>query len=152
MKKIILFSYLLCCFNLFAFSYNSKGEQCSTLDQEKEDNTNNPGNQMNDSSNNQEAFNEARKKESEITELGEKLDDLDNEALKLLEEIDLLDDKARETLEYRKKYPEASLKELAEIISFETNKKLSKSGLNHRLRKIKDLAEQLEKHRQKEKD
>ena len=75
--------------------------------------------------------------------------------IKIIEEtasIDLLDDKARETLEYRKKYPEASLKELAEIISFETNKKLSKSGLNHRLRKIKDLAEQLEKHRQKEKD
>ena len=77
------------------------------------------------------------------------------EQIKIIEEtasIDLLDDKTRETLEYRKKYPEASLKELAEIISFETNKKLSKSGLNHRLRKIKDLAEQLEKHRQKEKD
>ena len=77
------------------------------------------------------------------------------EQIKIIEEtasIDLLDDKARETLEYRKKYPEASLKELAEIISFETNKKLSISGLNHRLRKIKDLAEQLEKHRQKEQD
>ena len=77
------------------------------------------------------------------------------EQIKIIEENDgvmLLDDKTKEALEYRKKYPEASLKELAEIISFETNKKLSKSGLNHRLRKIKDLAEQLEKHRQKEKD
>ena len=77
------------------------------------------------------------------------------EQIRIIEEtssVDLLEDKTRETLEYRKKYPEASLKELAEIISFETGKKLSKSGLNHRLRKIKDLAEQLEKHRQKEKD
>ncbi len=54
--------------------------------------------------------------------------------------VNLLDDKTKETLEYRKKYPEASLKELAEIISLETGNKITKSGLNHRLRKIKDLA------------
>lgn len=74
------------------------------------------------------------------------------EQIKIIEDtasVDLLDDKARETLEYRKKYPEASLKELAEIISFETGKTLSKSGLNHRLRKIKDLADQLKKNEQK---
>ena len=59
--------------------------------------------------------------------------------------LDLLDEKARETLEYRKKYPEASLKELAEIISYETEKPITKSGLNHRLRKIKELAERLNK-------
>lgn len=52
----------------------------------------------------------------------------------------LLDDKTKEALEYRKKYPEASLKELSEIISIETGKPLTKSGLNHRFRKIKDLA------------
>lgn len=63
----------------------------------------------------------------------------DNDAL------DLLDDKAKEALEYRKKYPESSLKELAEIISLETNKSITKSGLNHRMRKIKDLAERLMK-------
>ena len=57
----------------------------------------------------------------------------------------LLDDKARATLEYRKKYPEASLKELAEIISLETNKPITKSGLNHRLKKIKDLADRFNK-------
>ena len=57
----------------------------------------------------------------------------------------LLDDKVKETLEYRKKYPEASLKELAEIISLETNKPITKSGLNHRLRKIKDLADKFNK-------
>ncbi|MBQ9019610.1 MAG: DNA-binding protein WhiA [Bacilli bacterium] len=53
----------------------------------------------------------------------------------------LLDDKVKEVLNYRKKYPEASLKELAEIISLETNKSITKSGLNHRLRKLKELAD-----------
>lgn len=70
------------------------------------------------------------------------------EQIRIIEEtssIDLLDDKTRETLEYRKKYPEASLKELSEIISLETNKPITKSGLNHRLRKIKELADRLEK-------
>ena len=52
----------------------------------------------------------------------------------------LLDDRTKQTLEYRKKYPEASLKELAEIISIETGKKITKSGLNHRMRKIKELS------------
>ena len=57
----------------------------------------------------------------------------------------LIDEKTKEALEYRKKYPEASLKELAEIISLETNKKITKSGLNHRMRKLKELAENFEK-------
>ena len=70
------------------------------------------------------------------------------EQIRIIEEKDgvmLLDDKTKETLEYRKKYPEASLKELAEIISIETNKPITKSGLNHRLRKIKDLADRFNK-------
>ena len=77
------------------------------------------------------------------------------EQIKIIEEtssVELLDEKAQETLEYRKKYPEASLKELAEIISFETGKTLSKSGLNHRLRKIKELAEQLKKNNKTKED
>ena len=53
---------------------------------------------------------------------------------------ELLDEKTREALEYRKKYPETSLKELSEIISIETGKPITKSGLNHRFRKIKELA------------
>ncbi len=63
--------------------------------------------------------------------------------IKILEDnmaIELLDDKTREALEYRKKYQEASLKELSEIISLETGKRITKSGLNHRFRKIKELA------------
>ena len=54
--------------------------------------------------------------------------------------VELLDDKTKEALLYRKKYPESSLKELSEIISLETGKKITKSGLNHRFRKIKELA------------
>ena len=63
--------------------------------------------------------------------------------IKILEDnmaIELLDDKTKEALEYRKKYQEASLKELSEIISLETGKRITKSGLNHRFRKIKELA------------
>ena len=70
------------------------------------------------------------------------------EDIQIIEENDgvvLLDDKVREVLNYRKKYPEASLKELAEIISIETNKPITKSGLNHRLRKIKELADKFKK-------
>ena len=72
------------------------------------------------------------------------------EQIKIIEEtasIDLLDEKTKETLEYRKKYPEASMKELSEIISLETAKPITKSGLNHRLRKIKELAEHLQKNK-----
>ena len=63
--------------------------------------------------------------------------------IKVLEDnmgVELLDDKTKEALEYRKKYQEASLKELSEIISLETGKRITKSGLNHRFRKIKELA------------
>ncbi len=63
--------------------------------------------------------------------------------IKILEEnmaVELLDEKTKEALEYRKKYQEASLKELSEIISLETGKQITKSGLNHRFRKIKELA------------
>lgn len=54
--------------------------------------------------------------------------------------IDLLDDKTKDVIYYRKKYPESSMQELSDIISLETNYSLTKSGLNHKLRKIKDLA------------
>ncbi len=68
------------------------------------------------------------------------------EYIRLLEENlseELLDDKLKEAMIYRKKYPEVSLKELSEIISLETGKNITKSGLNHRLRKIKELAEKI---------
>ena len=57
--------------------------------------------------------------------------------------FDAIDDKIRVVMEYRSKYPEVSLSELSEIISAETDKKITKSGLNHRFRKIKDIADKL---------
>ena len=67
------------------------------------------------------------------------------EMIEKTDSLDLLDDRTKEALIYRKKYPESSLKELSEIISLETGIKITKSGLNHRFRKIKELAEQLKK-------
>lgn len=58
--------------------------------------------------------------------------------------VELLNDKEKEALVYREKYKEASLKELSEIISLETGHKITKSGLNHRFRKIKELALKIE--------
>ena len=77
------------------------------------------------------------------------------EQIALIEEtgsIELLDDRTKVALEFRKKYPEYSLKELSEIISVETGKPITKSGLNHRYRKIRDLAIQLEKLESKKSD
>ena len=53
--------------------------------------------------------------------------------------LDFLDDKTREVATYRLKYQEASLQELSEIISLETNHPITKSGLNHRFRKMREL-------------
>lgn len=53
--------------------------------------------------------------------------------------FDLLDEKDQLIANYRLKYPESSLQELSQIISIETNSKLTKSGIYHRLRKIKEL-------------
>ena len=63
--------------------------------------------------------------------------------IKEKDSYDLLDEKLKLVAEYRVKYPESSLIELSEIISVETNSKMSKSCLNHRLRKIKDLADKI---------
>jgi len=57
--------------------------------------------------------------------------------------VDLVDEKVRDVMEFRLKYPETSLTELAEIMTHETGVSISKSGLNHRFRKIKDLAKRI---------
>ena len=69
----------------------------------------------------------------------------DIERLKQYDMIDLLDEKIQELIEYRLKYPESSLQELSDIISLETGNKITKSGLNHRFRKIKEIVNNLEK-------
>jgi len=57
--------------------------------------------------------------------------------------LDLLDEKTKEAAIYRKKYPEVSLTELSEIISIETGKKITKSGIYHRIKKIETLANKI---------
>lgn len=51
----------------------------------------------------------------------------------------LLDDKTKLIMSYRLKYPETTMNELAEIISLETDINITKSGINHHFRKIKEL-------------
>jgi hypothetical protein len=69
----------------------------------------------------------------------------DIEVLKKYDIIDTLDDKLKEVIEYRVKYPESSLSELADIMSEELGSEISKSGLNHRFRKIREIVNRLEK-------
>lgn len=57
--------------------------------------------------------------------------------------LELLGEKEMEAAIYRKKYPDASLLELSEIISVETGSKITKSGLYHRLKRVKDFARKL---------
>lgn len=62
--------------------------------------------------------------------------------IKYLKENDLyslLEDTTKIVLDYREKYPEASLKELADIISMETDYKIGKSGVNHHFIKVRNL-------------
>ncbi|MEG0021372.1 MAG: DNA-binding protein WhiA [Bacilli bacterium] len=57
--------------------------------------------------------------------------------------LDLLDEKEQVIANYRLKYEDASLLELSQIISYETGNLISKSGVNHRMKKIQDLAERI---------
>lgn len=66
--------------------------------------------------------------------------------IKIIEDnglMEMLDSKLREAVSYRTKYPENSLAELADIMSKELGYSISKSGLNHRFRKLRNLAEQI---------
>lgn len=72
-----------------------------------------------------------------------------NAATKQLEEIKLLesykvqlDDKLKELIAYRKEYIDASLTELVNIYE-KDGKKATRSSLNHRFRKIHELAEEI---------
>ena len=69
----------------------------------------------------------------------------DIETIKKHDMIDILDDKLKEVITYREKYPESSLQELSDIMSKELSTTITKSGLNHRFRKIKEIESKLEK-------
>lgn len=64
----------------------------------------------------------------------------DIELLKKNGILELMDEKIVQVANYRKKYPEVSLQELSEIITYETGKSITKSGVYHRLKKIEQLA------------
>ena len=68
----------------------------------------------------------------------------DIEKLKEYDMMDLIDDKLKIVIDYRVRYPELSLSELSEVISRETGNNISKSGLNHRFRKIKEMISNIE--------
>ncbi len=73
-----------------------------------------------------------------------------NEQLKLIEKLkklydfDLIDEKIRIVCIYKEKYKESSMDELAKIISSETEIPITKSGINHRFRKIKEMIKEKE--------
>ncbi len=64
--------------------------------------------------------------------------------IELINSIGLqLDEKEKIVAEYRLKYKDVSLLELSEIISIETGKNITKSGVYHRLKKISDIAKKI---------
>ena len=67
----------------------------------------------------------------------------DIEKIKNFNMLDLIDSKLKEVIEYRVKYPEASLAELSVVMS-NNGIKITKSGLNHRFRKIKEIVSDIE--------
>ena len=74
------------------------------------------------------------------------------EDIEYLEENDLLtlvDEKMKIVMDYRKKYPESSFQELADIISLETDYKVGKSGINHHFRNLKKIKENHTKNKDK---
>ena len=68
----------------------------------------------------------------------------DIEKLKEYDMLDMIDEKLKMVIDYRIKYPEASLADLSTIISEETGNNISKSGLNHRFRKIREMVASIE--------
>ncbi len=59
--------------------------------------------------------------------------------LRETKDFDLLEPGIRDICIYKEKYPESSMSELAMIISTETERPITKSGINHRFRKIKEM-------------
>lgn len=57
--------------------------------------------------------------------------------------LSLLDEKTAQVAEYRLKYPEESFQMLADILSKETGKNVTKSYVNHHFRKINEVYEKI---------
>ena len=56
----------------------------------------------------------------------------------------MLDDKDKKIINIRRENPEANLQEIADIYNEKYGTNISKSGVNHRLRKIKEIANNIE--------
>ena len=69
----------------------------------------------------------------------------DIEKIKENDLLDILDVKLKEVVYYRELYPEYSLQELSEIMSEKLGYTITKSGLNHRFRKLKEIASNIDK-------
>ena len=67
----------------------------------------------------------------------------DIEKLKEYDLLDLIDDKLKVVINYRIKYPELSLGELSAIMN-KDGVSITKSGINHRFRKIKEIIARIE--------
>ncbi len=67
----------------------------------------------------------------------------DIELIESISGLELLSEKEQIVAIYRQKYKESTLQELSEIISLETGINITKSGIYHRLKKIKDLANKI---------
>ena len=83
------------------------------------------------------------------TEFNGKLINIGDQVVDQLKENDLmvlLDDRTKEILEYKLKYPDTSMDELAKIVSLETDKSITKSGINHHFRKLNEI---VKKHKEK---
>ena len=63
--------------------------------------------------------------------------------------FDLMEEKLKQTAEYRVKYAETSLMDLSKIMTLELETNISKSCLNHRLRKIKEFYEKIKNQEEK---
>lgn len=85
----------------------------------------------------EKTFNSAKKQLDDIKIIEEHID------------IESLDSKLIEVVKYRKKYPEYSILELSKVISKETNKNVTKSGINHRLIKIRNIADRFRRLKKK---
>lgn len=65
--------------------------------------------------------------------------------IKQYKDITMIDSKLQEVIKLREENPEASLNELCDVYQQETGNTLSKSGLNHRFTKIKEMAYEIAK-------
>ena len=82
---------------------------------------------------------------SNMLEINPEIKDMSNEEIKeKIELLKLINCTDKQIINIRRENPEANLQEIADIYSEIYGIKISKSGVNHRLRKIKEIANNIE--------